>query len=345
MCIEELITPAPITAKGTKLSIDCNERFWAVYSHGRSVFLLPNSSNTKSAAQEIRHTHEVSAVCVYRRSTASDNAILPLLAIGDVRGRVKVAQGDRILIEEQLLSDRVMDLKFSADGRILMAVGEGRGSYCSALVFPSPIDAGVAAGEWRRLDDLAGPTKRCATVAYGADGWWAVGSDDFTVSLFHATSTNTGVRKTTINPTLKKTLRDHSRFVTAVAFQANDANDDRVGRLATGGADGRAFIYSHHQDNEWKKESELSLNSMITGLEWLTNDKLMISVAASSLQIWNIGDQPTLQGKIQFDQQILVASYASSLITVGLLGGVLIGVDSTNLSTVHTHQASLLART
>lgn len=283
-----------------------------IYTNGKCIYI--RSLSIPEQVRQLRHPHEA---LVARLSPAGDK-----LAVGDANGQVRVLslkdESERVLWEGPVLGGRINDLRWSAsdgnDDRLFLAVvGDGRSRYCAALEW-----IGGEEG-FRSMGEMAGPTKACSSVAWNSTGTrLAVASDDFTVTIFAVeTSTNSASLK------LLKTLRDHGRFVMAVAYGAGSP-----GILVTAGADGRLFTYQGDTGDKLAEPSIPGISCSLTALVW-HGQELYVGSTNGSVHQWTspIGSGPIGEARlvVSLGQQVLgLQCSANHLVALILDGSVLV---------------------
>lgn len=279
-----------------------------IYASGKCIYF--RSVTTAEEVRQIRHPHEA---LVARLSPTGDK-----LAVGDASGRVRVLslqdEQERVLWEGPVLGGRINDLCWSASDsnghRLFLAVvGDGRGRYCATLEW-----VGGEEG-FRSLGEMAGPTKACNSVAWNSTSTrLAVASDDFTVTIFAVeASTNAASLK------LLKTLRDHGRFVMAVAYGAGSP-----GVLVTAGADGKVFTYQGDTGDKLAEPSLPGTPCSLTALIW-HGEELYVGSTNGSIHQWTapIGSSPKGEGRpiMSLGQQVLGLQCSANYLVALLLDG------------------------
>ncbi|PJF16964.1 hypothetical protein PSACC_03198, partial [Paramicrosporidium saccamoebae] len=279
----KLIAPVPLTERGRAINFELTDDC-LIYSHGKSFYVKP--ANDGDIA-ELRHSHETSIIRMAPCGTK--------YAMGDALGNLRIIvgtiQSHIVKFEGRVLASRIADIRWDADSQFVAVSGEGRGMYAAVI----NSETGQSLGE------LAGPTKACNSVAIHA-GRIAIASDDFTVSFYAGPPFR-----------LSKTLRNHTRFVSCVAFSPDGQF------LVSGGADGRIFIYNGEDASlKFELTETLTIASTITAVVW-SEDSLFTSSLDGIVRKWSL-DNKTCR-ECSLGQQILGLGLQGTTLVALLLDG------------------------
>ncbi|XP_066939442.1 actin-interacting protein 1 isoform X2 [Macrobrachium rosenbergii] len=223
---------------------------------------------------------------------------------GDQHGKVRIwdtVNPEHLLkAEYQPLGGAIRDLCWSHDSQRICVAGEGRGKY--AHVFMMDTGASVKG-------DLSGHQKAINSVSWKPTRPFRIvtGSEDNKSAFFEGPPF-----------TFKCTKNDHTKFVQTVRYSPDGEY------FATGGFDGKIFIYDG-KEGEMKKElGSPAHKGGIYAVSWSPDSKKLLSASGDkSCKIWDIesGEATEFQmGSDVEDQQVSCIWSGDNLISVGLSG-------------------------
>lgn len=202
--------------------------------------------------------------------------------------------------EFQPFAGIVKDLAWSADSQRIVAVGEGREKF--GHVFS--MDTGTSIGE------ISGHSKTINSCDFKPTRPFKIitGSEDNCVGLYEGPPFK-----------LKSQLNDHTRFVQAVRFSP-DGN-----LFATGGFDGKLFIYN---STDYSKHAELGSPAHkggIYAISWSPDNKQLLSASGDkTCKLWDVASASIVTefnlGNNVFDQQVSCLWQEPHLLSVSLSG-------------------------
>ncbi|KAH6763445.1 transducin family protein / WD-40 repeat family protein [Perilla frutescens var. hirtella] len=193
------------------------------------------------------------------------------IASADVSGTVRIwgTHNDFVLKKEyRVLSGRIDDLQWSADGGRIVASGDGKGkSFVRAFVWDSGSNVGEFDGHSRRvLSCDFKPTRPFRVVSCG---------EDFLVNFYEG-------------PPFKFKLshREHSNFVNCIRFSP-DGN-----RFISVSSDKRGLLYdAKTADVIGELSSEDGHKGSIYAVSWSPDSKRVVTASADkSAKVWEISD-------------------------------------------------------
>lgn len=231
------------------------------------------------------------------------------IASADQTGKIRIwdtVNKEHLLKNEfQPISGCIKDLQWSSDNQRIVVGGEGREKF--GHVFSA--DTGTSVGE------IMGTSKPINSVDFKPTRPFrcVVGSEDNSVCYFEGPPFK-----------WKRTISEHERFVNVVRYAPNGE------KFATGGADGRLFIFDGKNGD---KLYELSPNGgqqpahagSIFSLAWDPTSQLILTVSGDkTAKIWDV-EQKSLQKEFKFgdtieDQQVGCLWQNNYVLTLSLSG-------------------------
>ncbi|KAJ4972993.1 hypothetical protein NE237_006167 [Protea cynaroides] len=193
------------------------------------------------------------------------------IASADVSGTVKIwgVHNNHVLKNEfRVLSGRIDDLQWSADGQRIVASGDGKGkSFVRAFMWDSGSNVGEFDGHSKRVLSCAfKPTRPFRIVTCG---------EDFLVNFYEG-------------PPFKFKLshRDHSNFVNCVRFSPDGS------KFITVSSDKKGIIFDGKTGERiGQLSSEDGHKGTIYAVSWSPDGKQVLTVSADkSAKIWEISE-------------------------------------------------------
>ncbi|CAH1426588.1 unnamed protein product [Lactuca virosa] len=214
---------------------------------------------------------EVYAEHAYQTTVARFSPNGEWIASADVSGTIRIYgthNGFVLKNEFRVLSGRIDDIQWSADGMRIVASGDGKGkSFVRAFMWDSGSNVGEFDGHSRRVLSCAfKPTRPFRIVSCG---------EDFLVNFYEGPPFK-----------FKQSHRDHSNFVNCVRFSP-DGN-----KFITVSSDKRGLLYD---GKTAEVKGELSKEDAHTGsiyaVSWSPDSKQVLTVSADkTAKIWTISD-------------------------------------------------------
>jgi WD40 repeat protein len=228
------------------------------------------------------------------------------IASGDVHGNVRVwdttNMNENILkFECRPISGAIRDLAWSEDSKRIVAVGEGRERFGAVFMW----DSGSSVGE------ITGHSKTLLTCDFKPSRPYRVvtGGEDFTACWFEGPPFK-----------FKKSLSDHSRFVTCTRFSPNGE------KVATVGLDKKGIIWDGKTGD---KLVELNGHTLgVYSVSWSPDSQQLITASADkTVKLWDAASGQCLTtfdlGRGSNDvglQQLGCLWHREYLVSVGLNG-------------------------
>ncbi|XP_071543486.1 actin-interacting protein 1 isoform X2 [Panulirus ornatus] len=224
---------------------------------------------------------------------------------GDQHGKVRIwdtINPEHILkAEYQPLGGPIRDVCWSPDSQRICVVGEGRGKF--AHVFMMDTGASVKG-------DLSGHTKAINSVSWKPTRPFriATGSEDSKSAFFEGPPFS-----------FKCTKSDHCKFVQSVRYSPNGE------RFATGGFDGKIFVYNGQNADLEREFGSPAHKGGIYAVSWSPDSKQLLSASGDkTCKIWDAesGEMVTEfpMGTELEDQQMSCIWTGDFLISVSLSG-------------------------
>ncbi|XP_045607289.1 actin-interacting protein 1 isoform X2 [Procambarus clarkii] len=267
-----------------------------LYGHGNSV-IIRDIEDPAIADVYTEHSIQVN-VAQYAPSGF-------YICSGDQHGKVRIwdtINPEHILkAEYQPLGGPIRDICWSQDSQRICVVGEGRGKF--AHVFMMDTGASVKG-------DLSGHTKAINSVSWKPTRPFriATGSEDSKSAFFEGPPF-----------VFKCTKSDHTKFVQSVRYSPNGE------RFATGGFDGKIFIYNGTNAELDKELGDPAHKGGIYAVSWSPDSKQLLSASGDkSCRLWDVetGDvvaEFTMGTELE-DQQMSCIWAGNYLISVSLSG-------------------------
>ncbi|XP_078431080.1 transducin family protein / WD-40 repeat family protein [Wolffia australiana] len=288
--LAETYAGVPTTERGRGILLSGDPKSSSIaFCNGRSVVLL----------QLDRPIHlSVYGEHAYPVTVARFSPNGEWIASGDVSGVVRIwgVHGDRALKNEfRVLSGRIDDLQWSADGQRIVASGDGKGkSFVRAFMWDSGSNVGEFDGHSRRVLSCAfKPTRPFRIVTCG---------EDFLVNFYEGPPFR-----------FKHSHREHSNFVNCVRYSPDGT------KFITVSSDRKGIIYD---GKTGEKMGELAAENghkgSIYAVSWSPDSTRVLTVSADkSAKIWEISS--TGEGKLQRTLSGLVGSGGINDMLVGCL--------------------------
>nr|UPW27165.1 actin-interacting protein 1-2 [Allium cepa]UPW27166.1 actin-interacting protein 1-2 [Allium cepa] len=253
----------PTTERGRGILISGDPKSDSIiYCNARSV-IIRSLSNPLEASIYGEHA--------YNATVARFSPNGEWVASGDVSGTVRIwgRYGDRALKNEfRVLSGRIDDLQWSADGMRIVACGDGKGkSFVRAFMWDSGSNVGEFDGHSKRVLSCSfKPTRPFRIVTCG---------EDFIVNFYEGPPFK-----------FKHSHRDHSNFVNCIRYSP-DGN-----KFITVSSDKKGLIYD---GKTGEKIGELSgedgHEGTIYAVSWSPDGKQILTVSADkTAKVWDITD-------------------------------------------------------
>ncbi|XP_070539814.1 WD repeat-containing protein 1-like [Ptychodera flava] len=232
------------------------------------------------------------------------------IASGDTSGKIRIwdtTQKEHILkYEYQPLGGEVKDIAWSPDSKRIAVVGEGREKFGAVLMW----DTGTSVGS------IIGHSKAINSVDYKATRPYRIvtAAEDNEVNFYEGPPFK-----------FKTSNREHGRFVNCVRYSPNGE------RFATGGADGKSFIYDGKTS---EKIAELGGGGAkgahafgIYGICWSADSTQLLTVSADkTAKIWDVEQNQIVTefvlGSEVCDQQVGCLWQGDYLLSVSLSGNI-----------------------
>ncbi|XP_004299544.1 PREDICTED: 66 kDa stress protein [Fragaria vesca subsp. vesca] len=231
-----------------------------LYTNGRSVIIM-NLDNPLDVAVYAEHAYPAT---VARFSPNGE-----WIASADVSGTVRIwgTHNDFVLKNEfKVLSGRIDDLQWSADGLRIVACGEGKGkSLVRAFMWDSGSTVGDFDGHSKRvLSCVFKPTRPFRIVTCG---------EDFLVNFYEGPPFK-----------FKQSHRDHSNFVNCVRYSPDGS------KFITVSSDKKGLIFDGKTAEKiGELSSEDGHKGSIYALSWSPDGKQILTVSADkTAKIWDI---------------------------------------------------------
>ncbi|XP_047337609.1 actin-interacting protein 1-2-like [Impatiens glandulifera] len=268
--LAETYACVPSTERGRGILISGDSKSNSIlYCNGRSVIIryLDRPLEVKVYGEH-----------AYQATVARYSPNGEWIASADVSGTVRIwgAYNDFVLKKEfKVLTGRIDDLQWSADGQRIVASGDGKGkSLVRAFMWDSGTNVGEFDGHSKRILSCAfKPTRPFRIVTCG---------EDFLVNFYEG-------------PPFKFKLshRDHSNFVNCVRFSP-DGN-----KFITVSSDKRGILYDAKTgDKVGELSSEDGHTGSIYAVSWSPDGKQIVTVSADkTAKIWEISEDGS-NGKV-----------------------------------------------
>ncbi|KAK8400426.1 hypothetical protein O3P69_003240 [Scylla paramamosain] len=267
-----------------------------LYVHANSV-IIRDIENPSIAEVYTEHSTQVN-VAQYAPSGF-------YICSGDQHGKVRIwdtINPEHILkAEYQPLGGPIRDICWSPDSQRICVVGEGRGKF--AHVFMMDTGASVKG-------DLSGHTKAINSVSWKPTRPFriATGSEDSKAAFFEGPPF-----------VFKCTKGDHGKFVQSVRFSPNGE------RFATGGFDGKIFVYNGSSSDLDKELGSPAHKGGIYAVSWSPDSKRLLSASGDkTCKVWDVesgdlvADFP--MGSDLEDQQMSCLWAGNYLLSISLSG-------------------------
>lgn len=261
--LAETYACVPSTERGRGILISGDSKSNSIlYCNGRSVIIryLDRPLEVKVYGEH-----------AYQATVARYSPNGEWIASADVSGTVRIwgTNNDFVLKKEfKVLSGRIDDLQWSADGQRIVASGDGKGkSLVRAFMWDSGTNVGEFDGHSKRILSCAfKPTRPFRIVTCG---------EDFLVNFYEG-------------PPFKFKLshRDHSNFVNCVRFSP-DGN-----KFITVSSDKRGILFDAKTgDKIGELSAENGHSGSIYAVSWSPDSKQIITVSADkTAKIWEISE-------------------------------------------------------
>ncbi|PWN27379.1 WD40 repeat-like protein [Jaminaea rosea] len=218
--LSSVVPPNPTTVRGqsTKLDVSPNgDRL--VYTNGRSVIIRPFPNNTTSStpAPTIIYSQHAQPVSVARISPSG-----AYCASADSSGLIRIwdilGSDQTLKAEYRPFAGAVRDLAWDGESKRLAVVGQGKERFGHFFF----VDSGASCGE------VSGHAKVVNSVALRAQRPFraVAGGDDNNLVLYNGVPFK-----------YASTIKEHARFVQAVAYSKDGSH------FASVGSDGKVLVY------------------------------------------------------------------------------------------------------
>ncbi|XP_069948850.1 actin-interacting protein 1 isoform X1 [Cherax quadricarinatus] len=267
-----------------------------LYGNGNSV-IIRDLENPAIAEVYTEHSIQVN-VAQYSPSGF-------YICSGDQHGKVRIwdtINPEHILkAEYQPLGGPIRDVCWSHDSQRICVVGEGRGKF--AHVFMMDTGASVKG-------DLSGHTKAINSVSWKPTRPFRIvtGSEDSKSAFFEGPPF-----------VFKCTKGDHTKFVQSVRYSPNGE------KFATGGFDGKIFVYNGTNAELEKELGSPAHKGGIYAVSWSPDSKQLLSASGDkSCKLWDVESGDAVaefsMGTELEDQQMSCIWAGNYLISVSLSG-------------------------
>jgi WD40 repeat protein len=297
---KNIYASVPFTNRGQSVHISADpkgDNF--VYTCGNSV-IIRSFQNPLEAHMYNQHSCQTT---VARWSPSGY-----YICSGDVHGNIRVwdttNMNENILkFEGRPISGPVRDLAWSEDSKRIIAVGEGREKFGTVFMW----DSGSSVGE------ITGQSKTILTCDFKPTRPYRIitGGEDFTACWFEGPPFK-----------FKKSLTDHSRFVTCTRFSPNGE------KVATVGLDKKGIIWDGKTGD---KLVELNGHTLgVYSVSWSPDSQQLITASADkTVRLWDAASGQCLTtfdlsfGSNSVDyQQLGCLWHKDYLVSVGLNGNI-----------------------
>ncbi|XP_042000401.1 actin-interacting protein 1-2-like [Salvia splendens] len=259
--LKETFACVPSTERGRGILISGDPKSNSIlYTNGRSVMIryLDRPLEVKVYGEHM-----------YPATVARYSPNGEWIASGDVSGTVRLwgTHNDFVLKKEyRVLSGRIDDLQWSADGERIVACGDGKGtSFLRAFVWDSGSNVGEFDGHSKRVLSCAfKPTRPFRIVSCG---------EDFLVNYYEGPPFK-----------FKMSHREHSNFVNCIRFSPDGT------RFITVSSDKKGLLYDA-KTGEMNGEltSEDGHKGSIYAVSWSPDSKRVITVSADkTAKVWEV---------------------------------------------------------
>ncbi|XP_047941503.1 actin-interacting protein 1-2 isoform X2 [Salvia hispanica] len=259
--LKETFACVPSTERGRGILISGDPKTNSIlYTNGRSVIIryLDRPLEVKVYGEHM-----------YPATVARYSPNGEWIASGDVSGTVRLwgTHNDFVLKKEyRVLSGRIDDLQWSADGERIVACGDGKGtSFVRAFVWDSGSNVGEFDGHSKRVLSCAfKPTRPFRIVSCG---------EDFLVNYYEGPPFK-----------FKMSHREHSNFVNCIRFSPDGT------RFITVSSDKKGVLYDA-KTGEMNGEltSEDGHKGSIYAVSWSPDSKRVITVSADkTAKVWEV---------------------------------------------------------
>lgn len=253
----------PSTERGRGILVSGDAKMNAfLYCNGRSVII-----RYLDRPLEV----EVYAEHAYQTTVARFSPNGEWIASADVSGTVRIwgtHNGFVLKNEFRVLSGRIDDLQWSADGMRIVASGDGKGkSFIRAFMWDSGSNVGEFDGHSRRVLSCAiKPTRPFRIVSCG---------EDFLVNFYEGPPFK-----------FKQSHRDHSNFVNCVRFAPDGS------KFITVSSDKQGLLYDGKTaEKKGELSSEDAHKGSIYAVSWSPDSKQVVTASADkTAKVWTISD-------------------------------------------------------
>ncbi|KAI9262025.1 WD40-repeat-containing domain protein [Sporodiniella umbellata] len=259
--------PDPQRGRSVKLDADPKGKTF-LYVNGRSVFIR-DLENPTIATEYTEHSSHVTVA----RYSPSGFYIASADELGNVRIWDTVNKEHVLKAEVRALSGHIHDLCWDGESKRIIVVGDSRGFFAHAFSLDTLASVGSVDGHSKEANSVAiRPQRPFRAVTC---------SDDMTIAFFHGTPYK-----------YEKSIRNHSRFVTAVQYSPD-------GELfASAGADGKIFLYDGKTGDTVDEliDDDLAHDGTVYAISWSDDStQLLSSSADSTAKIWDIKTKTVLK--------------------------------------------------
>ncbi|XP_034673415.1 actin-interacting protein 1-2 [Vitis riparia] len=261
--LSETYACVPSTERGRGILISGDPKSNAIlYTNGRSVI--------------IRYLHKPLEVSIYgehayQATVARFSPNGEWIASADVSGTVRIwgTHNDHVLKKEfRVLSGRIDDLQWSADGMRIVVSGDGKGkSFVRAFMWDSGSNVGEFDGHSKRVLSCAfKPTRPFRIVTCG---------EDFLVNFYEGPPFK-----------FKQSHRHHSNFVNCIRYSPDGS------KFISVSSDKKGVIYDGKTGEKiGELSSEDGHKGSIYAVSWSPDSKQVLTVSADkSAKVWEISE-------------------------------------------------------